>query len=102
MPYTRLSDQDIAACLESLPGWERDGNRIHCRYRFKDFVHAFGWMSSAALVAESLNHHPEWKNVYNTVEVELTTHDVQGLTEADFKLAEAMNNLAKEGGAGSG
>ena len=102
MPYTRLSDQDIAACLESLPDWERDGNRIRCRYRFKDFVHAFGWMSSAALVAESLNHHPEWKNVYNTVEVELTTHDVQGLTEADFKLAEAMNNLAKEGGAGSG
>ena len=102
MPHARLSPQDIAACLDSLPGWELDGNRIRCRYRFKDFVHAFGWMSSAALVAESLNHHPEWKNVYNTVEVELTTHDVQGLTEADFKLAEAMNNLAKEGGAGSG
>ncbi len=99
---TLLSEQDIAACLESLPDWELDGDRIRCRYRFKDFVHAFGWMSSVALVAESLNHHPEWKNVYNGVEVELTTHDCKGLSELDFRLAEAMDNLAKKLGAGKG
>ena len=102
MPYSRLSEQDIAACMESLPGWERQGDKIHRRYRFKDFVHAFGWMSSAALVAESLNHHPEWRNVYSTVEVELSTHDVGGLSEGDFRLAEAMEHLAEQFGAGSG
>lgn len=102
MPLHRLSEQDIAACLDSLPGWEREGDKILRRYRFQDFVHAFGWMSSAALVAESLNHHPEWKNVYSTVEVELTTHDVGGLSEGDFRLAEAMEKLAQEHGAGGG
>ena len=102
MANQRLSDQDITACLESLPGWERKGEHIHRRYRFKDFVQAFGWMTSAALQAESLNHHPEWKNVYNSVDVSLSTHDLGGLSELDFRLAEAMEKLAVVHGAGGG
>ncbi|MCH7707385.1 MAG: 4a-hydroxytetrahydrobiopterin dehydratase, partial [Myxococcales bacterium] len=56
----------------------------------------FGWMSSVALVAESMNHHPEWRNVYATVEVELTSHDAGGITDRDFKLAKAMDRLAAD------
>ena len=102
MANQKLSDQDIEACLESLPGWKRDGDHIERRYRFKDFVQTFGWMSSCALTAESLNHHPEWSNVYNSVHVRLSTHDVGGLSELDFQLAEAFDKLAKVHGAGDG
>jgi 4a-hydroxytetrahydrobiopterin dehydratase len=89
-----LDDTEIARRLESLPGWERRGDRIVRSFRFEDFVRAFGWMTSVALVAEKLDHHPEWRNVYGTVEVELTTHDARGISERDFRLAEEMNRLS--------
>ncbi|NLY93647.1 MAG: 4a-hydroxytetrahydrobiopterin dehydratase [Myxococcales bacterium] len=90
----RMTEEEITAALEELSGWRREGDRIAKTFRFADFVEAFGFMSKVALVAERMNHHPEWKNVWNRVEVELTTHDAGGLTRRDFELAEAMDRLA--------
>ena len=92
----RLSSQEIRQKPQEMAGWELvEGNKaIRRQFRFKDFSEAFGFMSRAALAAEKLNHHPDWSNVYNRVEVMLTTHDAGGLTELDFKLAAAMDRLA--------
>jgi 4a-hydroxytetrahydrobiopterin dehydratase len=90
----RLSPHQIEATLEALPGWSVENDKLHRVFRFADFVHAFGFMTSAALVAESMNHHPEWFNVYNRVEVDLTTHDAGGITQSDVELARQMNLLA--------
>ncbi len=89
-----LSEARVSEQLASLPGWESRGDRLVRSFRFPDFVRAFGWMASVALVAEKMNHHPEWRNVYGTVEVELTTHDANGITQRDFDLAAAMDRLA--------
>lgn len=77
-------------------GWDHDADRdaIRKNFRFRDFNEAFGWMTRVALAAEKADHHPEWTNVYNRVSVELTTHDVKGLTVLDLKLARTMDNLA--------
>ena len=93
----KLSDTDIQARLSSIPGWSVADGKLHREYAFKDFVHAFGFMASAALVAESMNHHPEWFNVYSTVRVDLATHDAGGITELDFTLAGKMEELAADG-----
>jgi 4a-hydroxytetrahydrobiopterin dehydratase len=90
----KLTEKQIAEHMKGLPDWELAGDRIKRTFRFKDFVEAFGFMSSAALVAERMNHHPEWKNVWATVDVELSTHDAGGLTELDMKLAAEMDALA--------
>ena len=79
--------------LRGLPGWERRGtDRIAKTFRFGDFVTTFAWMTAVAIVAEKMNHHPEWRNVYSTVEVELTTHDSGGITARDLDLAAVMND----------
>ena len=93
----KLTDAEIAARMLALPNWELGTDRIRRVFRFKDFVEAFGWMSSVAIVAESMNHHPEWRNVWATVEVELSTHDAGGLTELDMKLAAKMDELSRLG-----
>ena len=90
----RLSEAQVLEQLASLPGWESRGDRLVRSFRFPDFVRAFGWMASVALVAERMNHHPEWRNVYGTVEVELTSHDAGGITERDLRLAGEMSRLA--------
>ena len=90
----KLDAAQVAQHMKALPGWELGEDRIKRTFRFKDFVEAFGWMSSVALVAERMNHHPEWRNVWATVEVELSTHDAGGLTELDMKLAAEMDTLA--------
>jgi 4a-hydroxytetrahydrobiopterin dehydratase len=90
----KLTEEQIAQHMKTLPEWELGSDRIKRTFKFEDFVSAFGWMSSAALVAERMNHHPEWRNVWATVEVELSTHDAGGLTELDMKLAAAMDALA--------
>lgn len=90
----KLSDDEIATRLAKLDGWARDGDRIRRSFRFADFVEAFGFMTRAAIKAEKLDHHPEWRNVYDRVEVELTTHDAGGLTELDFELAAFMDEAA--------
>ncbi len=89
----KLSDAEIAARLRGLPGWSVVNGKLHKEFRFGDFVAAFGFMSSAALIAESLNHHPEWFNVYNRVVVDLTTHDAGGITARDAEFAERVEKL---------
>ena len=74
--------------------WELKSDRLTKQFRFRDFVEAFGFMTHSALVAERMDHHPEWRNVYNRVDVELTTHDAAGLSERDFRLARAMDLAA--------
>ena len=91
-----LTEAELAERLQSLPGWESRSDRIARTFRFADFVRAFGWMTSVAIIAERMNHHPEWRNVYGTVEVELTTHDAGGVTESDVSLAAEMNRLAED------
>ena len=85
------------AALAKLKGWiEVDGrDAISRKFTFKDFNEAFGFLARAALIAEKLDHHPEWFNVYNKVEVTLATHDAGGVTERDLKLAQEMNRLAE-------
>ena len=92
----KLTGEARKSALAKLPGWSELAGRdaITKKFVFKDFNEAFGFMTRAALVAEKMDHHPEWFNVYKTVEVTLSTHDAGGLTELDAKLAEAMNRLA--------
>ncbi len=84
------------ALSSTLPGWALAEGRdaIEKTFKFKDFNAAFGFMTRVALVAEKMDHHPEWCNVWNTVEVTLSTHDAGGLTDRDVKLAQAMDKLA--------
>jgi 4a-hydroxytetrahydrobiopterin dehydratase len=91
---TPLSAEEISRALDALPGWSLAAGKLHREFRFPDFVRAFSFMSAAALVAESRNHHPEWFNVYGRVVVDLTTHDAGGITHNDIELARAMNELA--------
>ena len=89
-----LAAEEVANRLENLQGWSLDEGKLHRAFRFKDFRRAFAFMSGAALAAEKLNHHPEWFNVWSKVEVHLNTHSAGGITELDFQLAQAMNELA--------
>jgi len=92
----KLTKEKINEALETLDSWSMvDGREaIEKKFEFKNFVEAFGFMSKAALVAEKMDHHPEWFNVYKTVDVTLATHDVDGLSELDINLAKAMDKLA--------
>ena len=92
----KLSGDARKSALTRLKGWSevKDRDAISKKFVFADFNQAFGFMTRAALVAEKLDHHPEWFNVYKNVEVTLSTHDAGGLTELDVKLAEAMDKLA--------
>lgn len=94
----KLTDPNRAGVIAQLEarGWETDPTRdaITKTFRFKGFGPAFGWMAQCALIAEKMDHHPEWLNVYNRVTVTLTTHDAGGLTALDIELAEAMDRLA--------
>ncbi len=90
----KLSDDAVRERLDSIPGWQLRDGKLHRELKFADFNAAFGFMARAALVAEKMDHHPEWFNVYNRVTVDLMTHDAGGVSELDFRLAEAMNRLA--------
>jgi 4a-hydroxytetrahydrobiopterin dehydratase len=92
----RLSLDARNEALLTLTGWKLAEGReaISKRFVFRDFSEAFGWMTRVALLAETMDHHPEWSNIYRTVEVTLATHDAGGLTELDVKLARAMDALA--------
>lgn len=91
----KLLDAEIRERLNKLNAWSLDQGKLYKEYKFKDFVTAFAFMTKVAGVAEALAHHPEWFNVYNTVKVHLSTHDVGGISECDFALAEKMDGLAK-------
>lgn len=92
----KLNPDAVEAGMKELVDWSMVEGReaIHKTFTFKNFVQAFGFMTQSAIIAEKLDHHPEWSNVYKTVEVTLATHDVDGLTELDFKLAKAMDKIA--------
>ena len=92
----KLTGRDRADAVAKLKGWDEVSGRdaIQRKFTFADFNEAFGFMARAALVAEKMNHHPEWSNVYKTVSVVLTTHEAGGLTERDIRLAEAMDKIA--------
>lgn len=92
----KLSGQDVNDRLRALQNWQlaADGLSISKTFKFKDFSAAWGFMSRVALLAEKMDHHPEWLNVYNRVEVTLSTHDAKGLTMLDFQLAAFMDDLA--------
>jgi 4a-hydroxytetrahydrobiopterin dehydratase len=97
----QLSAQARQSALRELPGWSEaaGGQAIARKFTFKDFNEAFGFMSRAALVAEKNDHHPDWRNVYRTVDVELSTHDAGGVTARDIDLAKAMSAIAAQLGA---
>lgn len=90
-----MNQQEILSKLEALPGWTVAGQKLHREYVFPDFVHAFGFMATAAVAIEAMGHHPEWFNVYNRVTVDLTTHDAGGITEKDFVLAQKLESIAR-------
>ncbi len=96
MSVAKLTEAEIAAALAGLPGWSRVEGRsaIVKRYQFADFNAAWGFMARVALLAESHNHHPEWFNVWNRVEITLSTHDAGGLSARDVKLAAAIEKVA--------
>jgi len=90
----KLSPQQVEAVLTGLPGWSIADGKLHREYRFADFIHAFGFMATAAIAIEKMNHHPEWFNVYNRVTVDLTTHDAGGITQKDVDLARLLDSIA--------
>jgi 4a-hydroxytetrahydrobiopterin dehydratase len=96
MARTPYDESAVQAALARLPGWTYDPQRpaLQRLFVFADFSAAFGFMTRVALLAERMNHHPEWRNVYNRVDVVLTTHDAGGVTELDVEMALAMNTLA--------
>ncbi len=100
MPPELLNEEARAAALPALgeTGWGAVEGRDAIRkvWKFRNFVEAWGFMTQAAIVAEKLNHHPEWRNVYNVVDVTLTTHDCGGLSDLDLKLAQRMDRMAGE------
>lgn len=90
---TKLTDTQIQEQLPSISGWAVENGKLHRELKFDTFIEAFGFMSKVAIHAEKMNHHPEWFNVYNTVKIDLATHDVGGISELDFQLAETINSL---------
>ena len=100
MTRTRLTEQDIESALAALNAsasapWQVVDGKLHKEFQFRDFSEAFGFMARAALVAEAMDHHPEWFNVYRIVRVDLATHDAGGITELDFALAGRMETIAR-------
>ena len=92
----RLTQEEIDERLGRIPGWKVVDDKLHRVFEFKDFVGAFGFMSSLALVAEASNHHPDWSNVYNRVVIDLNTHDAGAITQLDFDLAAAADALYRD------
>ena len=98
MAREKLGSEAVAEALAGLPGWTlaEDGGSIRRTFIFRNFSEAFAFMTRSALAAEKMDHHPDWSNVYKTVEVRLSTHDAGGLTALDFELARKMNRFAGE------
>jgi 4a-hydroxytetrahydrobiopterin dehydratase len=90
----KLSQSEIDDRLKKLPDWKLENGKLHRELKFKDFVSAFSFMTAVAIQAEKMNHHPEWFNVYSTVKIDLSTHDVGGISERDFELAGIVDRTA--------
>jgi 4a-hydroxytetrahydrobiopterin dehydratase len=103
MPAKKVSEAEIATMLSNAKGWSVVNGKLHREYACKDFVTAFGNMTRVALVAQAMDHHPEWFNVWNKVVIDLTTHSVKGISDYDFVLAEKISEIfdTRPPGAGS-
>jgi 4a-hydroxytetrahydrobiopterin dehydratase len=95
----KLTKTEVTQKLKRLSGWKmvKGRNAITKTFKFTDFMQAFGWMTAMAIYAEKKDHHPEWFNVYSTVEVVLSTHDIGGVSNLDIELAKKMNSTSKSG-----
>lgn len=93
MSTGKLSLEEVEQQLSALPNWVVDQQKLYRLFVFDDFVEAFGFMARVAILAEKMDHHPEWSNVYNRVEIHLTSHDVAGISARDFTLAARINDL---------
>lgn len=93
--YRRLPENEIVQELKKLDGWKIVSGKMNKSFEFDDFVQAFSFMTRVAMEAEKMNHHPEWFNVYNTVRIDLVTHDVSGISNYDFMLAKTIDRIAK-------
>jgi 4a-hydroxytetrahydrobiopterin dehydratase len=91
---TKYTEQELQSIVSKLPGWAIRNGKLHREFRFSDFAHAVGFMTTAAVLIEKKDHHPEWSNVYNRVFVDLTTHDAGGVTHRDVELAELLDKIA--------
>lgn len=89
----KLTEQEINDKLENLEGWEYSENALHTSFEFENFKEAFTLMTRIAFEAEAQQHHPDWSNVYNQLEIKLSTHDAGGVTEKDFKMANAIEGI---------
>ena len=93
MPARKLADDEVSKLLSRMPGWHVVAGKLHKQFECKDFNAAFGNMTRVALVAEAMNHHPEWSNVWNKVVIDLTTHSVKGISDYDFTLAGKIDEI---------
>ena len=91
--YKKLSNEEIKTEIDKNPDWIIENGKLNRMLEFDNFVQAFGFMTEVAIEAEKINHHPEWFNVYNRIKIELVTHDVNGISNYDFKLARIINKL---------
>ncbi len=92
----KLDDEDVQARLKEIPGWKYKQGKLHREFRFPNFVAAFRFMTAVAKQAEAIGHHPDWRNLYGWVTVDLSTHLVTGVSELDFRLARAMNEFERQ------
>ena len=95
MPAQPLTTSDLASISTTLPNWQLVAGKLHRDLVFADFVEAFGFMTKVALVAEAMDHHPEWSNVWNRVSIDLVTHDTGGLSNLDVVLAQRIDGLTR-------
>jgi 4a-hydroxytetrahydrobiopterin dehydratase len=91
--YHKLTDKEIESEVNKMPGWKVVNGKLSKSFDFKDFIEAFIFMTRFAMHAEKMNHHPEWFNVYNKVNIDLVTHDLNGISNYDMKLANAINKI---------
>jgi 4a-hydroxytetrahydrobiopterin dehydratase len=91
--YQKLSEAQVLAALDGLAGWSLENGKLHRTFKFKDFSQAFGFMSRVAMEAHSMDHHPEWSNVYNRVTIDLVTHSEGGITDRDVDLATKISRF---------
>lgn len=94
MAAQKLGAEELSTVLAQLSGWTVKDGKLHREYKFAGFAHAFGFMVTAAVLIEKMNHHPEWSNVYNRVSVDLITHDAGGITQKDVELARLLDSIA--------
>lgn len=98
MSHKKLDDDEIRQALAQLPGWSVVDGKLHKEFKFGSFAEAIGWMVSVAIFADKIGHHPEWMNVYNRVQVDLVTHDLDNaISNLDVDLARKMNTIAGQG-----